>query len=145
MRRRPGARWLAALAVLPPLDPAELAAFLGADGAHPPLVATGLAYEEGGRVEVHPFAKDFLLAKLMERPDARDVATRAFELTLEKELYDAAFDIVRTRASTISRTADHQVVCRSHRHGKDRDARASRTQVRCSRDGFEAVAGSDCG
>ncbi len=87
--------WLAALAVLPPLDPAELAACLGADDAPRRLVATGLAYEEGGRVEVHPLAKDFLLAKLLERTDARDVATTAFELALTKGLYDAAFDIVK--------------------------------------------------
>jgi ATP/maltotriose-dependent transcriptional regulator MalT len=87
--------WLAALAVLPPLDPGELAGFLGAEGAPRQVVATGLAYESSGRIEVHPLAKDFLLAKLLERSDARDVGTRAFELALGKQLYDAAFDVVK--------------------------------------------------
>ena len=77
-------RWLATLAVLPPLKPVELEAFLGSEGAAQQLVATGLAYEADGLIDVHPLAKDFLLAKLMERPEARDVSLRAFELALTK-------------------------------------------------------------
>ncbi len=87
--------WLAALAVLPPLDPMELSAFLEADAAPRQVVATGLAYEVDGRIDVHPLAKDFLLAKLMERRDARDVATNALELALSKRLYDDAFDVIK--------------------------------------------------
>jgi ATP/maltotriose-dependent transcriptional regulator MalT len=86
--------WLTALAVLPPLSPAELSEFLGTLGSAQQVVATGLAYEADGRIEVHPLAREFLLAKLLEGDDARDVATKAFDLALVKRLYDVAFDIV---------------------------------------------------
>ncbi|HEY7551822.1 MAG TPA: hypothetical protein VH913_20160, partial [Hyphomicrobiaceae bacterium] len=56
---------------------------------------TGLAYETSGRIDVHPLAKDFLLAKLAERADCRELANKAFDLAVAKGLYDVAFDGVR--------------------------------------------------
>jgi ATP/maltotriose-dependent transcriptional regulator MalT len=88
-------RYLATLAVLPPLTPTELDGFLACDGVSHLLVATGLAYDADGSIEVHPLAKNFLLARLMDRPEARDVATRAFELALAKGQYDVAVGIVK--------------------------------------------------
>jgi DNA-binding NarL/FixJ family response regulator len=87
--------WLTTLAVLPPLTSAELDEFLGSDGASRQVIATGLAYEAGGLIDVHPLAKDFLLSKLMESPEARDVSVRAFELALTKEQYDIGLGIVK--------------------------------------------------
>jgi ATP/maltotriose-dependent transcriptional regulator MalT len=86
--------WLTALAVLPPLTPRELSDFLG-EIAGPPqqVVATGLAYEAQGRIEVHPLAREFLLAKLQERGDAHRTAVRAFELALSSKSYTHAFAV----------------------------------------------------
>jgi ATP/maltotriose-dependent transcriptional regulator MalT len=88
-------RWLATLAVLPRLRPAELDAFLGSQGASQEVITSGLAYEAGGLIDVHPLAKDFLLAKLMERPEARDVSGMAFDLALAKGQYDVGLEIVK--------------------------------------------------
>src|SRR5262249_26691957 len=90
--------WLASLALLPALTPADLSEFLCASDASQLVLATGLAYQANGRVEVHPLAKHFLLSKLRERGDASDVANRAFDLALGKRLYDVAFDVARDGA-----------------------------------------------
>jgi ATP/maltotriose-dependent transcriptional regulator MalT len=87
-------RWLTSVAVLPPLPPAELSTFLGADGAAERVVATGLAYEADGRVEVHPLARTFLVAKLRERSDAREIGIAAFEVAIDVGQYDQAFDLI---------------------------------------------------
>ena len=47
------------------------------------VVATGLAYETGGRVEVIDLRGGFLLEKLRSQPDADGVARAAFEFALE--------------------------------------------------------------
>jgi len=60
------------------------------------VVATGLAYVDGGVVRVHPLAREFLLTKFRERPDARQVATEAFEAALEDRAFDDAFWIATT-------------------------------------------------
>ena len=88
-------RWLTLVAALPALAPGELSEFLGADGAAAQVAATGLAYESDGRIEVHPLARTFLIAKLKERDDAREVGVAAFDLALSKSLYDDAFEVVK--------------------------------------------------
>jgi ATP/maltotriose-dependent transcriptional regulator MalT len=87
-------RGLAAASVLPPLTPNELSEFLGA-GSAVEIAATGLAYEVGGRIEVHPLARVFLLAKLRERSDSEELGRKAFELALSKRLFDEAFEVLK--------------------------------------------------
>ena len=53
----------------------------------PKLSPQGSAYEAGGRVEVHPLARAFVLEKLRSQPDADDVARAAFEFALEEGDY----------------------------------------------------------
>jgi len=86
--------WLTALAVLPPLTPRELSEFLGQLVAPAQqVIATGLAYEAQGRIEVHPLAREFLLAKLKERRDAHRMALLAFEFALSSKSYAHAFAV----------------------------------------------------
>ena len=87
--------WLSALAVLPPLKSDELSGFLGSAGAAQQVVATGLAYEANGRIEVHPLAKEFLLSRLRQREDFDKTAVRGFELALSRHLYAEAFSVAQ--------------------------------------------------
>jgi ATP/maltotriose-dependent transcriptional regulator MalT len=88
-------RCLMAAALLPPLSDDELAGFAETNPASAKqVVGTGLAYEADGRIEVHPLARAFLLAKVRESEDRVTLPRRAFELDLARGLYDEAFELV---------------------------------------------------
>ncbi len=86
--------YLTALSVLAPLTVRQFADFVGHGQAASQVVATGLAYEAGGRVEVHPLARGFLLEKLRYQPDADDVARAAFEFALEEGDYHQCLSLI---------------------------------------------------
>ena len=73
-------RCLTAMAVLPPLNADELRAFVNVENVADQVVATGLAYEAGGRVEVHPLARAVLLTKLRDQEDALEVMRASCDL-----------------------------------------------------------------
>jgi ATP/maltotriose-dependent transcriptional regulator MalT len=87
-------RTLSALPALPPVTPAELSVFLAAPEAVSAVLSTGLAYEDAGRIVIHPLARGFLLTKLRDRPDAAEVAHAGFDFAYERGLYDEAFRLV---------------------------------------------------
>ena len=87
-------RGLATIAALLPLSRSELSEFLSLHDAADRIVATGLHTYPKARIEVHPLARAFLLAKLKERNDALDVARDAFDLGLERGFFDEAFGLV---------------------------------------------------
>ena len=88
-------RALTAFSVLSPLTVDELADFIGVREPAAQVVSSGLAYETDGRIEVHPLARDFLLAKLKDRPDVDAVARAAFASALRRSRYDQAFALLR--------------------------------------------------
>jgi DNA-binding NarL/FixJ family response regulator len=88
-------RALASVAALPPLEASELADVLSLSAAGDRIVATGLAYQSNGCIEVHPLARMFLLAKLKERGDALSIAETAFNIALDRGLYDQAFELIK--------------------------------------------------
>ncbi len=63
-------RGLTALAVLPPLSLDQLVQLAEVGEIGRQLSPSGLAYESDGLIEVHPLAREFLLAKLRERVDS---------------------------------------------------------------------------
>jgi ATP/maltotriose-dependent transcriptional regulator MalT len=87
-------RSLTALAVLPPVTPDELITVLGNGEAAEGLLTTGLAYEDRGRIEIHPLARAFLVTKLRDRPDASELAQAGFDFAYQKGLYDEAFRLI---------------------------------------------------
>jgi ATP/maltotriose-dependent transcriptional regulator MalT len=86
---------LTELAVLPTLTLKELGSVLGDVELCSRATATGLAYEVGGSIEVHPLAREFLLTRLRERNDAHETAIRAFEIALKKRAYPEAFTVAK--------------------------------------------------
>ena len=86
---------LTAIALLPPLEPAELADFLQQQDAAALVVSTGLAYRADGRVEVHPLARAFLVTKVRARSDADALARRSIDLALTRGLWDEAFGLIQ--------------------------------------------------
>ena len=68
-------RFLTTLAVLPPLDVADLDEILKGADTGVRVAGTGLAYESDGRIVVHPLAQAFLRSKLRAQEDALDVVT----------------------------------------------------------------------
>ncbi|HEX3850819.1 MAG TPA: LuxR C-terminal-related transcriptional regulator, partial [Polyangiaceae bacterium] len=88
-------RFLTAIAVLPPLREAELSRFFGIEPLTEQAVATGLAYQADGHIEVHPLARAFLYAKLRAQPDALEVARAGLDLALREGLYDHAFGLIK--------------------------------------------------
>ncbi len=88
-------RALTELAVLPTLTLKELGKVFGDPELCTRATATGLAYEIGGCIEVHPLAREFLLARLREREDARETAIRAFRIALKKQSYPEAFAVAK--------------------------------------------------
>ncbi len=86
---------LTAIALLPPLEADDLTEFLATKAAATPVLSTGLAYETDGRIEVHPLARAFLLAKLRTRPDANQLVRKSIDLAMSKERWDEAFELIR--------------------------------------------------
>ncbi len=94
-RAPPGVqRTLTEIALLPPLESEELAEFLQEKATATPVLATGLAYESDGRIEIHPLARAFLLTKVRAREDWRAAVTKSIDLAIEKRRWDEAFDLV---------------------------------------------------
>ena len=91
-------RSLTALAALPPVTPAELSEFLGEPEAVSGVLSTGLAYEDTGRILIHPLARAFLVTKLHERLDASEVAHAGFDFAHDRAMYDEAFRLVEELA-----------------------------------------------
>ncbi len=87
--------FLTTLAVLPPLELAELDEVLNGADAGERAAATGLAYESDGRIIVHPLARAFLRSKLRAEQDAAEVVAAAFDLSVARGLYDEAFELVQ--------------------------------------------------
>jgi DNA-binding CsgD family transcriptional regulator len=87
-------RSLTALAVLPPVTSDELTAVLGSPYAAEGILTTGLAYDNAGRIEIHPLARAFLATKLRDRPDARRLAHTGFDFAYRNGLYDEAFSLI---------------------------------------------------
>ena len=87
-------RSLTALAALPPVTPSELSEFLGEPEAVSGVLSTGLAYEDTGRILIHPLARAFLVTKLRDRLDANEVAHAGFNFAYDRGMYDEAFRLV---------------------------------------------------
>jgi LuxR family transcriptional regulator, maltose regulon positive regulatory protein len=85
---------LTTLAALPPVTRSEFATFLADSDVVDTALATGLAYEEGEGIEVHPLARSFLTEKLLQRSDGREAADAGLDLALAKRLYDHAFSML---------------------------------------------------
>ncbi len=87
-------RSLTALAALPPVTPSELSEFLDEPEAVSGVLSTGLAYEDTGRILIHPLARAFLVTKLRDRFDANEVAHMGFNFAYDRGMYDEAFRLV---------------------------------------------------
>ncbi len=77
-------RVLTALSVFSPVSVSELVELANVEDAAAQVVSSGLAYETEDQIEVHPLARDFLLAKLKDRPDADEVVRVAFDSAVRK-------------------------------------------------------------
>ncbi|HEY4347976.1 MAG TPA: hypothetical protein VGM80_10340, partial [Gaiellaceae bacterium] len=88
-------RSLCAVAIMPVLGVDEIDCVLGFAGMGEQLVATGLAYENERHLEVHPLARDFLIAKLRASGEAHAVASTGFDLALARGSDSEAFSIAR--------------------------------------------------
>ena len=88
-------RLLTRIALLPPLNPDELSAYLSEPTAVTQVLSTGLVQRREGVIEVHPLARAFLLTKVRDEGDLLEMTRASIELCLSKRLWDEAFGLIR--------------------------------------------------
>lgn len=85
---------LARVALLPPLDPAELSDLMGQHDADAQVLSTGLVHQTEGQLEVHPLARAFLLGKVRDRDDTLELARASVAFALSRGCWDQAFGLI---------------------------------------------------
>ena len=79
--------------LLPPLSGDSLREVLGASAVRH-LLASGLAHDSAGIVEIHPLIRDALHARILRRPDLRESVADSIRFAVENEYWDEAFELI---------------------------------------------------
>jgi DNA-binding NarL/FixJ family response regulator len=83
------------LALLPPLTGVSLRIAIGNGAAVDEALATGVACESAGVIDLHPLARDFLLGKITGRPNGASMVTESITFVLSQSYWNEAFELIK--------------------------------------------------